>query len=559
MPKVHALQRPSLTLPPRRTVSFCRSSRLYSIGYVLNLLLIPFKAYISEPLPWTLEPLGLNITWLAAKTESPFASYANSSIAFFASKYNPETILPDRVFTRDIASNTHVLRFTIALPPVGDSNCANHMHRFPGAVFYSQGKAAFVCDFIARNATSRLLPPMYACQYDTLLAWVDIATSCTWAIPIADNGPIVSTYQVYHAVQLLETPFFSWLTFSVRLGLMGFILYQLWHLYYRHYGPLLCNLHDFGLDNDGTIQIYIVQLGDPTWLILNHPFVSLIMLLDCFFNVGYGGAACCRTSQLTDMGQFCLGCLYGSRTVWASYFTMRYATPLLKHMQWENKFQPVDPGVMALTASFYAGPLMYITSRTSLVWLFQWMNYVAVPQAQRQERVEGSILAFLLLLASVPLINSFLAQFVHRHRTKHKSNATEKFVSTRFNDWKHRYLYWFRRLHTCSIKEGGSLYHLVAENPRYKKFPLVSTRGSDCFVYGWDDNTDAYVHQVRLSLMDAALDRQTTCPALAVSICPTDHPTFAAGVMNAHVCGQSTVTPSRKSIHIGANQCQWMQ
>ncbi|KAF0695226.1 hypothetical protein As57867_013897, partial [Aphanomyces stellatus] len=364
MPKVHVLQAPSSAperLPPNRKVRYCRTSRLYTIGYVLNLLLIPFKAYITEPLPWTLQPLSLNTTWLTAKDSTTFGAYANSSVVFFASKYNLETVPSDRVFTRDTEANMYLLRFTIALPPAGDSNCANHMPSFPGALFYSQGMVVFVCDFIAQNATSRLLRPTYECQYDTL-AGVDIATSCTWAIPTADNGPTVSTYQVYHAVQLLETPFFGWLNFGVRLGLMGFILYQLWHLYYRHYGPLLCNLHALGLDDGGSIEYYVVQIGDPTWLILNHPFVSLIMLLDCFFNVGYGGAACCRTSQLTDMGQFCLGCLYGSRTVWASYFTMRYATPLLKHMQWENKFQPVDPGVMALTASFYAGPLMYITS-----------------------------------------------------------------------------------------------------------------------------------------------------------------------------------------------------
>ncbi|KAF0689165.1 hypothetical protein As57867_019279, partial [Aphanomyces stellatus] len=247
--------------------------------------------------------------------------------------------------------------------------------------------------------------------------------------------------------------------------------------------------------------------------------------------------------------------------VWASYFTMRYATPLLKHMQWENKFQPVDPGVMALTASFYAGPLMYITSRTSLVLLFQWMNSVTVPQAQLHERVEGTVgmLAFLSLLASVPLVNSFLAQYVHRHHTKHKSNATERFMTTRFNDWKHRYLYWFRRLHLCSRKEGATLYHLFAENPRYKKFPLVSTRGSDCFVYGWDEAAKAYIHQVRLSLMDAALDRQTTWPALTIPICPSAHPTFAAGVLNTHLCGKWTSPPSGKSVHFGANQCQWVQ
>ncbi|KAF0715173.1 Aste57867_3535 [Aphanomyces stellatus] len=553
--KVHALPAPPT---PRRRIYFCLHSRIYTVGYVLNLILMPFKAYLTEPLPWTLQPLSLDTAWLEAKTASPFAGFANTTMAFFASKYNHESVAPDRVFTRDTEANTYLLRFTIALPPDGDARCVNHMHQFPGAIFYSQGMAAFVCTFVSRNATTRLNYPMHQCQYDTVVG-IDIATSCTWAMPI---GLEDSSYQVYHAVQLLETPLFSWLNLCVRVGLMGLIIYLLWHLYYRHYAPLVYNLREWGLGGGTNQASYVVQLGDPTWLILNHPLVSLIMLLDCFFNVGYGGAACCRTSQLTDMGQFCLGCLYGSRTVWSSYFTMRYSTPLLKYMQWENEFQPVDPGVMALTASFYAGPLVYLISRTPLVLMFQWMNYVTVPESQRLERVEGamSMLSFLLLLASVPLIHSFVAQYGHRHHTNHESSATERFVTTRFNDWKHRYLFWFRRLHLCSRKEGGTLYRLFAENPRYKKYPLVSTRGSDCFVYGWDADADAYVHQVRLSLVYAALDRQTTCPSQAIPICPADHPTYAAGVMNAHVCGQSVSPPSsRKSIHMGANECQWMQ
>ncbi|KAF0695224.1 Aste57867_13946 [Aphanomyces stellatus] len=564
MPKVHVLQGPSSTSPPsreppHRTVSFCRYSCIYSIGYVVNLILIPFKAYISEPLPWMLQPVSLNTTWLTAKDSTSFAAFANSSIAFFASKYNQNTVPSDRVFTRDNEANTYLLRFTIALPPAGDNNCANHMHRFPGAIFYSQGVAAFVCDFIAQNATSRLLRPMYACQYDTV-AGVDIATSCTWAIPTGED-PIISTYQMYHAVQLLETPFFCWLTFGVRLGLMGFIMYQLWHLYYRHYGPLLCNLQAIGLDDGGSIQSYVVQLGDPTWLILSHPFMSLIMLLDCFLNVGPAGTASCRTSQLTDVGQFCLGCLYGSRMVWASYFTMRYSTPLVKYMHWENYFQPVDPGVMALTASVYAGPVMYMTTGTPIVQLFQRINYAVVPPTLTHERVEGTIsmLVILLLFASVPLVNSFVAQYVNRNHTKFKPTVTENFGTTRFNDWKHRCLFWFRRLTLCSKNEGGSMYHLFAENPRYKKFPLVSTRGSDCFVYGWDDAADAYVHQVRLSLMHAALDRQTICPALAILICPSAHPAFAAGTVNAHSCNQWPPPPSGSIVHFGAKCCQWVQ
>ncbi|KAF0688651.1 Aste57867_19763 [Aphanomyces stellatus] len=553
MSKVHALQE-STPSPLRRTVVFCKHSRVYTIGFVLNLILIPFKAYISEPLPWTVKSVTLNTTWLDAKDATSFDKFATATVAFLAAKYNYETVPPNRVFLKD--ANSYVLRFTLALPPTGDDNCVHHMHRFPGALLYSHGTAKFVCTFVGRNTTTRFLYPMHQCQYDTF-AGVNFAVSCTWAttMPSSDEA----TYAFYHGVQLLVTPSFTWMVFCVRCGLFGFILHTLWRQYYRHYGPLATNLATFGLDE--RCALYVIQLGDPASIVLSHPFVSLVMVLDCLVNCAYAGAANSRASQLTDVGQFCLGCLYGSRTVWASYMAMRYATPLLKSMQWEKYFDPVDPGMMALTVSFYAGPLVYLMSRTPFVWVFQWLNSIALPLDQTEARLDAGpgLLFLLVVLATVPIVNSFVAQSIHRRRTRLGRSATEKFVTTHFNDWKHRFLFRFRCLDQCSRNEGGTLYRIFGENPRYKKVPLVSTRGSDCFIYGWDETAGAFVHQVRLSLIHVALDTQTTCPALVIPICPTTHPTYAANVIDAQVCAKSPLPPSQKILHRGANNCQWMK
>ncbi|KAF0717586.1 Aste57867_2214 [Aphanomyces stellatus] len=567
MPKVHVHR---VSSPPRRqhAVRFCAHSLFCTVGYVLNLSLIPFKAYMSEPFPWQVQPLSS----FTLDLDATFDVFANTTIINLTSKYNQESVPPGIVFTKDTGANSYLLRFAIELPRDGDPRCVDYMHHFPGtiasvsvsvepmqgAIFYSQGMVAFVCDYVGRNSSSRLTYPSYACQQDTF-AGFRVAASCTWVVASTANN----TYDIYHAAQLLVAPWVSWVNFGLRCGLFGYIARSMWYLYYRHYGPLLLNLRTLGLPNSHGSHSYIVQLGDPTWLILSHPFVSLFMLLDCFVNAMHGGAANSRTSQISDMGAFCLGCLYGSRTVWAAYMQMRHVSSWINHRQWEEYFEPLDPGLLALTASFYAGPLMYFFSRTPVVWVYQWLQASLIPETKRQYGVEGCplILSFFMMMATVPMVHSYVNQAIHRkthaRSTFSMRNTPDKFASRHFSDWKHWLLFRWRR--HGATKEGGTLYHLFDSNPRYRKFPLFSTRGSDCFVSCIDDDTGSIVLQVRLSLI-YALNRQTTCPSLAIPTCPIDHPTFAVGKLGHSECDISKeAPPSAKCLHLGANHCQWMK
>ncbi|KAF0694465.1 Aste57867_14664 [Aphanomyces stellatus] len=557
MPKVH-VQRGPVRVP--RAVRFGRTSVVYTIVYVLYLSLIPFKAYMTEPFPWQLPPLSS----LPLNVDASFDVFANTTATYLTSLYNHATVPRGVVFSKHVnTTNSFVLRFTLALPRDGDTHCGDYMSYFPGAVFYSQGMAAFVCGFVARNTSMRLHDPLFQCLQDTFVG-IRTAVSCTWLEPSSASN---STYDVYHAVQLLESPWVSWVNFSVRCGLFGYIVHLLWHLYYCHYGPLAQNLRVLGLSQTSNHD-YQIQLGDPTWLILSHPFVSLVMVVDCLVNSYYGGAANSRTSQLTDMGEFSLGCLYGSRIVWVAYAFMRALTFWIRRYHWDSYFEPVDPGLLALAASFYSGPIMYLFSRTSHVWAYQWLQASLVPPAQRTQRTENFplILIFYIMMAGVPLLHSIVGQALHRYRHPHATSTfatrtPDTFASRRFNDWKHWLLFLrWPRGHDGAIKEGGTLYHLFDTNPRYRKFPLFSTRGSDCFVLCVDANTGSIVRQVRLSLI-YAMDPQTTCPSLAIPICPHDHPTCAVCTLEVSPgCDPSKqASPSAKCLHLGANDCQWMK
>ncbi|KAF0688635.1 Aste57867_19747 [Aphanomyces stellatus] len=273
---------------PQPLVRCSQRSLAYAVGYAVNLILMPFKAYLSEPLPWTLAPE------VPKYQDGSFEAFSNASFASFDWTYNNRT-LPDEetVIHRDESANTYLLREVLTLPAHGSDRCVDYMSNFPAAIHYSRGVSAFVCAFVAANTSTRLQMAF-----------------CTWLVPRSDG----TSYHAYHGVQLLESRLLSWMKFGCRCGLSIFNGKWIWRDFYRHYGPLFHNLRTIGLGNV-IHHTYVVDLGDPTWLILSHPFVSLVMVVDCFVNVGYSGAAGNRTSQFNNLWEFCIGCLYGSRTV----------------------------------------------------------------------------------------------------------------------------------------------------------------------------------------------------------------------------------------------------
>ncbi|KAF0695035.1 Aste57867_14116 [Aphanomyces stellatus] len=548
MTKVYAEDGPSLAAVPR-TVRISTRSLIYTVGFILNLVLMPFKAYMSEPLPWNIQSPFLNYT----STDS-FDSFTNKSASFLSAKYNHATLPASTIFARDLTANTYILRYAIQLPRNGDSSCAKYMQAFPGSGAYSEGVARSVCTFVAQNATARLASAQLACQHD-MVSVFGVAVCCTWTELFDQEQDM---YQVYHSSLLFEPPLFTWTKFGYRGCLSCFVGYIIWHKYYREFDPLMRNLRAIGLDDK--YKRYVVQLGDPTWLVLSHPLVSLAMVLDILVNSVYGGAAIFRTSQLNDMFQFFLGSLYGSRTVWAAYLAMRYMTPVTKYMNWEHCFQPVDAGLLALTASIYAGPVFYFISHTPVVWVFQYIGALPVPAEKKAEQYDAaaSTFAILLTMASVPIINSFVSQRLHEHRKKNAPPATGpqvKYAHGNFNDWKHRIMYRWHKQST-NVIEGGAIYQLFDEHPQTKKLPIFSARGSDCFVFCVDD-AGVIERQVRLSLIHA-LDLSTKCRVL--SICPACHTHRAVGGVDEMQCDDTVkASPTQKyRVHFGANNCRWI-
>ncbi|KAF0684719.1 Aste57867_23320 [Aphanomyces stellatus] len=492
-------------------VGFNKVSVGWSLLFAFNLAVSPLKAYISETLPWhIIAPVATNATL--------WSDDLNYTLAILQVLYNPTT-MPDstQTFRRD--DTTYVIRAALVLStPLVE--CDATLLRFPGAVFYGPALRRAACAFLAQNSSSpRTMTPI--CQHVYMLA-VPVVNTCLWV-----DGPSSTHFIVSFGAVNLESIPFAWCKLTWRCLLVGYILHLLWHSYYYHVWALGHNLTTVGLRNPSTAVRYDLSVGDPTPLVLDHPFVSLVFVVDFYAGIDYVGLASIRVSQVADVGQFALGCLYGSRAVWFGYFTMRYATYLVKWKRWECHVTSVDPGVLALAAAFYAGPIYYMLANTPavhLLYLLWSLQPSGTLDRDASIDVAAGCIATLALLGSLPCMYAVGAPHVHRSQLV-RSVSSLYAHPIEYNDLKIRLLWWLPRLWTkpsqTPVRDtGGCLYRMYDHNPRYKNLPLLSHRAADCFVGCYDDNV--LTSRVRLSLRQW-LDLQPHDTDHAIQMCPASH------------------------------------
>ncbi|KAF0688638.1 Aste57867_19750 [Aphanomyces stellatus] len=559
MAKVHVHQAAAAPAPSnlQRPVRIGKLALFYVCLFTLNLITIPLKAYLSEPLPWTLRQPALNLTLTMS-----FDGYVNSTYQYFTAKYNNQTLAPTTAFFRNSSDNSMLLRTTLSLPSNDVVNCNKYLFQFPGAVFYSRGMVRFVCSFLAQKAaTQHASVPAYMCQHNKLLG-ISLAEACTWIELASHVGN--NSFTVYHVTQLLENATWSWIKFGMRCALACYIVWFLWQHVDHDYRPLLRNLPTIGLGENpaANCSSYVVHVGDPTWLILSHPFVTAFMVIDCAYCAPYSAIAVNRVSQVSNIEEFLLGSLYGSRLVWASYGTMRYFSSRIKRFNLEEYFAPMDSGLLALIVSFYSGPFIYMIVHSPVILIFQWQQQVFVPSTKQLIETEGILgaITFLLMFGILPLIQSWTACYIRRCRTKSATlvvGEPSRYASVQFNDWKHRaMLIHHGRIPTTHLS-GGTMYALFDEDPKYRKLQLFSTRGSDCFVSCLDQN-GVLTRHVRLSLL-CALDFQTSSAGAAILTCPQHHANTVVCRIDDHMCGILNLSPQLNyCVHRSAANSRWL-
>ncbi|KAG9406881.1 hypothetical protein AC1031_003211 [Aphanomyces cochlioides] len=272
--------------------------------------------------------------------------------------------------------------------------------------------------------------------------------------------------------------------FFLRAFVAVFIVALMWTEYYRHYRILLANLRRQG--DVGVVKME-GHLGDPTPIVVGHPLVSLLFVIDVLSSSLYFRQASLLTTEATEPGKFFLGCFYSSGLVCFVYFGMRTTCVVVKKLRVEHRS----------IRSSYQSSSSY--DKLTTVETF--------PVA----------LSGILLMASIPFMYSVAsARLKHRRgyflgKKKRQVDALgetrQRFASQSFNDLKNRLLWrglqWYMPSlrHADALKLCASIHRLIHENPSYNKTPLLSCRAADCFVMCYKDNTTV-VKVLRLVLMD---------------------------------------------------------
>ncbi|CAK4577703.1 unnamed protein product [Aphanomyces euteiches] len=304
------------------------------------------------------------------------------------------------------------------------------------------------------------------------------------------------------------------------------------------------NLRQFGV-NDKTLSVhhYEVVVGDPTYMILSDPFVSLVMVVDVWLGVAYAAMATIRAGQVSDLWLLLLGMLYSSRYVWFAYFVMRILSFVAKRQHCEDRFSPLDPTLLAMVAYLYGGPVMSVFDNTRLMAIFHPL---------------WSMLLLSMIFAVLPLGASTAVDCLRRCSSgKNLQDPAPRWnpcASRWYNDVKTRILFaWQHHKFHCppNMCRGGSLYDLYETSPKYRSLPLFSHRAADCFVLCFDHD-NKLICQVRLSLL-ACIDTLEKDPQRAIQLCKAHHAT-SYGTWSA-LCTQCT----NNTCHLGANKTPWIE
>ncbi|KAH9146617.1 hypothetical protein AeRB84_009521, partial [Aphanomyces euteiches] len=468
-------------------VQFNRASTLISFLYIAKLVAMPFLTYITEPFPW-------GVPETAIPTSEDFDLFNNRTFAHFEQIYNNQTWTTQLDLTLLSKTNTYAARLEMNLSSTASANNPTHFSliEFPGAIFYGKGLRSFAIHF-AQDATQRSVS--FQCQH-TLYFGRPSFDSCVWFEPLGHDD----MYSVYFATVILDTVAFSWSKLR----------------YYTNYIILKSDLRTFGVLPK--FIRYEIVLGDPTCLILSDPFLSFVFVVDIWLSVAYGSMARLRSSQLHVLGQFLLACFYLSRNIWTAYFGMRCISMLVKKKGWEAFFIPLDPGLTAMIATFYFGPIASMLGSTPFITTFQIIQDTLGTSPWANDQTLGVLFAT-IVPATIPIIFSLAYQPLQRwstglyskgirvitttsntriHTTRltrvtasacnsvgpHSMDLPQAFHQRSFNDLKNRIIYFLmlRKLPKNVKQAGGSLYALYTKNPSYRSLPLFSHRAADCFV-----------------------------------------------------------------------------
>ncbi|KAH9100115.1 hypothetical protein LEN26_016166 [Aphanomyces euteiches] len=349
---------------------------------------------------------------------------------------------------------------------------------------------------------------------------------CIWI----DKSQANSAHYVVYAARVINEPSESiWLKFIFCCFVSFYVGYGLWTNYYAHYGLLVMNLSTFGLSKD--YLRYDIVVGDPAYAILSDPIVSIAMVIDIWWSMFYVTFGVMRVIQLQDFAVY-----FNAVCIFLAMCGLRILS-----------CEPY-PGLLAIVAYIYSGPIITLLGTTRLVGLFYFLWKIGLPAELYYQGTESvSVVSFItVLMSTLPLSFSWSISWWRRRKT----NRVEPFHARKLSGHMSHYTYNDMKAFILFLHE---LYEM---SPRYRKLPLYSHRAADCFIlcYKADGHLDS---QVRLSLL-SCLDLQPDDPDWTIWTCKAKMHSNCVCLINSNGCDGSKmeIKSSELILHRGDLNCQ---
>ncbi|KDO24947.1 hypothetical protein SPRG_09591 [Saprolegnia parasitica CBS 223.65] len=460
----------------------------------INIVIMPFQAYVSEAVPWSAPPMD-------KPDAASFAAFNASTLALNQALYSRSTLPRGVTYHADVARHSYVLRHVldVSVP----TTCASLVPGLPGAVFYGAAMHALLCDV----ATSRNQSwhNRGTCLVVTFL-WLPIAHECLWLTSGNDLVATNASMEVTLTFALTQYPYpaLLWAKFVFRAISTLVVAYVLWDRYYKHYFALARLMGQYGhrADLDKACEWhYLLVVGDPSSILVTSPLIVGVFFLDIWLSPHVIATAVLRLLQTQEVSTMLRAALYLFRMVWIAYGAMCATSVCLKRSRRHCVFAEVDPTVLVLIMTFY-GPLLWLMAGN--VWtclrFCQWLLTCLLPDDAKVTRVEIILVGcvYIAFVALLPLTYGFVAGYIRTPRA-----PPIAYDSFRYNSFKTRAL--ITQVHPLRLGEhvglsfGGSIYSVFEMHMQYKKTPTMNARGSDCFLLCYRNN--ALVTKMRLSLL----------------------------------------------------------
>ncbi|KAG9405363.1 hypothetical protein AC1031_004470 [Aphanomyces cochlioides] len=299
----------------------------------------------------------------------------------------------DEMSRREVQMNMFALRRDLTLPyEIPKDHTVDYMIRMPAALFFSYGQRHFVSNFLMSNVTSRnQMQPWQICQHNRLLT-LTMSEFCIWLEEVG-----ATRYIFWVVIALSVYPEVRW-----------FKLFTLGLCHLCALGTLLLSLYCPQIQPSSVwfiakIYEYEVVVGVPAYAVLSDPVVSVAMVLDMLSSLSYFALALLQVTQFQEAWLYIFGCVYLSRgvrrvypnsddqfemQVWCAFLFMRIFSIFVKKRRWEASFGPVDPGLLAISAFVYTGPLVSLLGATRMVGLFYVLWSIFLPDELHDQAIE---------------------------------------------------------------------------------------------------------------------------------------------------------------------------